>query len=97
MCIFCIKKVFSTYALMLLITPSILFSQDAVLKDIFDPGMISVRDEEMIVVEGPTVYVFSLPDVSMKLSFGKKGQGPGEMTSFPYIYNRAIPLPWDMS
>jgi hypothetical protein len=77
----------------LLGTLSTLFSQEAVLKDIFDPGMITVQDEEMIVVEGPTVYVFSLPQISLKLSFGQKGQGPGEMTSFPYIYNRSIPTP----
>jgi hypothetical protein len=64
-----------------------------VLEDIFEPGMISVQDTEMVVVEGPTVYVFSLPDVSLKLSFGKLGQGPGEMSSMPYIYNRSIPLP----
>lgn len=78
---------------MLMGTPTTLFSQEAVLNDIFDPGMITVQDEEMIVVEGPIIYVFSLPEISIKLSFGKQEQGPGEMSDLPYIDNRAISLP----
>jgi hypothetical protein len=73
--------------------PLTLLSQETVLTNIYDPGMITVSKKEMIVVDGPTVYVFSLPEVSPKLSFGKKGQGPGEMSSSPYLYNRSIPCP----
>ena len=82
-----------SFFLFLLMIPLTVLSQEAVLENIFDPGMITVQEREMIVVEGPTVYVFSLPEVSQKLSFGKKGQGPGEMSSLPYIYNRSIPCP----
>ena len=75
-----------------LVMPIFMTSQETVLKNVFDPGMIHVQEEELILVDGATVFVFSLPDVSPKLSFGKKGQGPGEMTSTPYIYNSAIPF-----
>jgi hypothetical protein len=78
--------------LLLLVTPMFMNSQEAVLKDVFNPGMIHVQEGEAILVEDATVFVFSLPDVSLKLSFGKKGQGPGEMTASPYIYNRSVPL-----
>ena len=49
--------------------PSTLNSQEPVLKDIFDPSMIKVQDEELIVVEGATVHIFSLPEISFKISF----------------------------
>ena len=78
---------------MFLVIPLTMIAQEKVLKEIFDPGMIKVHNKELMVVEGAVIYIFSLPDVSYKISFGKKGEGPGEMTSFPYIYNRSISLP----
>ena len=78
--------------LLFLVTPRFINSQEAILKDVFNPGMIHVQEGEVILVEDATVFVFSLPDVSLKRSFGKKGQGPGEMTASPYIFNRSIPI-----
>jgi hypothetical protein len=49
-------------------------SQEAVLRGVFDPGMIHVEANEVILVEDATVFVFSLPDVTLRLSFGKKGK-----------------------
>ena len=90
---YAIKKTAPLFFILIsLVTPRFMYSQEAVLKDVFNPGTIHVQDGEAILVEDATVFVFSLPDVSLKLSFGKKGRGPGEMTASPYLYNRSIPI-----
>lgn len=86
------KTILLAFMPVFMMTPLSMISQETVLKDVFNPGTIHVQDGEAVLVEGATVFVFSLPDVSLTLSFGKKGQGPGEMTASPYLFNRSIPI-----
>ncbi|MCP4154658.1 MAG: hypothetical protein GY757_43445 [bacterium] len=49
------------------------------LEDVFKPGMLEVSGNELYVVEGAKVSVFSLKDYSLLRTFGKEGEGPGEL------------------
>jgi hypothetical protein len=55
----------------------------SVLSEPQKPGMIEVNDRELFVVDGVTVYVYSLKDHRLVRKFGKRGEGPGEMIPDP--------------
>ncbi|NOR14591.1 MAG: hypothetical protein GQ544_02690 [Candidatus Aminicenantes bacterium] len=84
-----------TFFLIFILTTIFLIkaTQETVLESIYAPGMIKVNGEEMIVVEGATIYIYSLPDLQQKMSFGQKGEGPGEMMSYPFFFNTVVALP----
>jgi hypothetical protein len=51
----------------------------AVLSEPQKPGMIDANEHELFVVDGVTVYVYSLKDYRLVRQFGKRGEGPGEL------------------
>ena len=53
-----------------------------VLGEIVNPSRVYVDGGELFVVDFPKVYIYSLADFSLKGSFGKEGEGPGEMRGF---------------
>ena len=59
--------------------PPIVHAQTRILPDIYNPEMITVSGSDLIVVEDATISVFTLPDLQLRTSFGRKGEGPGEM------------------
>jgi hypothetical protein len=44
-------------------------------------------DNELFVVEGATVFVYSIKDLSLTRKFGRKGEGPGELKIIPFKFN----------
>jgi hypothetical protein len=58
-----------------------------VLTDILTPEMIEVSDNEIYVVEGSTIFMYSLKDLSFIRKFGQKGEGPGELKVNPGVSN----------
>ncbi len=50
----------------------------ATLNEVMKPTLIEIDNENLYVVEGTTVYVYSLKDFSLIKKFGKKGEGPAE-------------------
>ncbi len=49
------------------------------LKEVLVPEMIQVSGDELYVLEGATIYVYSLKDLKLLRKFGQKGEGPGEL------------------
>ena len=58
------------------------------LKEVMKPDNITVQGDELYVVEGATIYIYSLKDLKLTRKFGKKGEGPGELLVVPGIPNK---------
>jgi hypothetical protein len=59
---------------------SVLLSAEkaAPLPELMKPGQIKADKNNIYVVEGATIYIYSLKDFSLRKKFGKKGEGPQE-------------------
>jgi hypothetical protein len=57
------------------------------LTGVLEPESIRVSGNELYVVEGAAIFVYSLKDLSLIRKFGKKGEGPGELKVFPFWPN----------
>ena len=45
---------------------------------------IAIDDNQIYITEGPTVYIYSLKDMKLIKTFGRKGEGPAEFKIHPY-------------
>jgi hypothetical protein len=54
-----------------------------VLDEITNPEMIKVAGDNLYVLEGPVVHIYSLKENKLLHSFGKRGEGPGELMLNP--------------
>jgi len=62
------------------------------LPEIGRPELLEISGEYLFLVEGATVYQYRLENFSFVRSFGKAGEGPGELKVVPSIVNYLIPL-----
>lgn len=80
-------------AIPLLITLSICAASVAfpsnmgVLKGVSQPSSLAVSGNEVFILEGATVSVFSLEELRLIRTFGREGQGPGEIEVIPWLSN----------
>ena len=58
------------------------------LPDLMKPESIMVQENDLYVVEGATIHVYSIADLKPRRTFGKQGQGPGELTVGPGYSNK---------
>jgi len=65
-----------------------------VLTQVLTPEMIEVSDKEIYIVEGSSIFMYSLKDLSFIRKFGKSGEGPGELKVNPSITNILV-IPGD--
>lgn len=80
------KKVMFLVILSLLMVSFVLAANLGTLEEVLVPEMIRVSGNELYVLEGAAIYVYSLKDLTLLRKFGKKGEGPGElkiMAAFP--------------
>jgi|GEM_PF-343331 len=49
-----------------------------ILTGVFKPGMMKVCGDELLVVEGHRILIYSLDELRLKRVIGKQGEGPGE-------------------
>lgn len=56
-----------------------------VLTEIKNPRTMTVDNRQLYVAENATVYIYSLPELKLIKSFGRKGQGPQEFQTLPHI------------
>jgi hypothetical protein len=54
-----------------------------IVPEVLKPEMIRVHGNELFVVEGAHIFIFSIKDLSLKKKFGKAGEGPGELRIVP--------------
>jgi len=64
-----------------------------VLPGVFEPEAIRVSGDELFVVEGPTILVYSLNDARLIRKIGGPGEGPGEFKPADFWYNTVTVLP----
>lgn len=80
------KKILFLVILSLLLLASFVWAENlGTLEGVLVPEMIQVTGDELYVLEGATIYVYSLKDLTLLRKFGQKGEGPGElkiMTAF---------------
>jgi hypothetical protein len=74
-----------TFIIMALILTLVLGAQTKItpLPDLKKPGSFYMDDTRMYVVEGVSVYIYSLKDLKLVKKFGKQGEGPREMMLSP--------------
>jgi hypothetical protein len=78
-----------TFLLFFVLLGSLLFPVKlGTLAELIDPDNITLYNDELYVVQGPTIFVYSLKDMQFIRKFGKKGQGPGELMAIPGTPNR---------
>lgn len=53
------------------------------LPDVVNPKALYFDDKQMYIVEGTTIYIYSLADFKLIRKFGKKGEGPEEFLLDP--------------
>jgi hypothetical protein len=87
-------KTFILVIILLILTnfgfPGIVSSLPEVLK----PDNITVYENELYVVEGAEISVYSLENLKLIRKFGKKGEGPGELQVYPnFFYNKVSVFP----
>ncbi|MGD2085065.1 MAG: hypothetical protein PVH61_02680 [Candidatus Aminicenantes bacterium] len=74
--------------LLIVMVGSLAFAEKlGVLTEVLTPEMIEVSDNEIYVVEGATIFMYSLRDLSFIRKFGKSGEGPGELKVNPSVTN----------
>lgn len=71
------KTIFFLIVLLLFMS-DVYASKIVSLPDIFEPSSIVVYNNQIYIVEGTTIYIYSLEDFTLKKKFGRKGEGPQE-------------------
>jgi hypothetical protein len=61
--------------------------------EVMKPDNITISENELYIVEGSEISIYSLKDLKLIQKFGKKGEGPGEFISLPNFYNKIIVFP----
>lgn len=80
-------KTFLIIALLLLMV-SLGFSKNlGVIPEVLKPENIEVDGNEIFVVEGATIFIFSTENLKLIKKIGKKGEGPGELKVTPFLSN----------
>ncbi|MCP5107041.1 MAG: hypothetical protein GY950_26890 [bacterium] len=77
-----IKKI-GFLVLVLVLAGSLFSAKKGVLADVLKPDNIAIYGNELFVVEGATIYFYSLDNLTLTRKFGKRGEGPGELTTIP--------------
>ena len=79
------KALFSIF--LILISPALVLPVEnlGVLAGVLKPSVIDIQKDRLFVMDTEQVRIFSLNDLSLIKSFGKKGEGPGEYKIHPDI------------
>ena len=86
-------KNLSIFVLLLLFSSLVFPSRVGSLPEVLRPDNITIYDNELYVVEGAEISIYSLKDLSLKREFGKKGEGPGELKIVPGFLNKVAVFP----
>ena len=72
--------------IVLLFTSSLMYGEKvAVLEEISRPASIAVDNTQLYVVEGTTIFIYSLKNYKLIKKFGKAGEGPMEFRQFATV------------
>ncbi|UCH95537.1 MAG: hypothetical protein JSV88_01455 [Candidatus Aminicenantes bacterium] len=79
------KKKILSFFLLLLLAISVFAVEVSELPELGRPNFIQVDGDELFVTDQYTVFIYSLNPVRLKNKFGRKGEGPGEFTTWPFV------------
>jgi hypothetical protein len=82
-----IKKI-QIFVLIMLLTGYLFSDKVGTLPEVMKPDNITIFGNELYIVEGATIYIYSLKDLSLIRKFGKAGEGPGELRATPFFPTR---------
>jgi len=86
------KAVFFVLLVCTLLIPSITEGKVVRLPDLVKPNSISVYKNSIYITDGPSVYKYSLKDLSLERKFGKEGNGPKEFRLHSNINKGGVAL-----
>jgi len=58
-----------------------------VLTEVMNPDQLRVAGDRCYILQDEIVFIYSLKDLKLVKQFGKKGEGPGEVMTIPFISN----------
>lgn len=78
------KKIIFALILMLLVFSVVIHGEKVgVLPELMKPTFMGVDDTQLYVIEGASIYIYSLKELKVVKKFGREGQGPQEFQIFP--------------
>lgn len=86
------KKIF-VFCLLVVVAQALNGTKLGVLSDVLRPELLEVKGDKIYVVEGASFFVYSSKDLSLIRKFGRKGEGPGEVSVIPSLSNEIIAYP----
>ncbi len=86
------KKIVLMMAATIMLTITLLGNKDGILRELTRPWSISVEGERIYVVEGTSIYIYSLDDLALNKTFGRSGEGPEEFKIIPTINRGSVHL-----
>ncbi len=87
------KKIIILITIMLIMFGLIFSDRVGTLSEVMKPDNISVFQDDLYVIEGATIYIYSLKDLQLQKKIGKRGEGPGELKAIPAYPNRVTGYP----
>jgi hypothetical protein len=81
------KNKYFIFIILLFTTGLVLAENLGPLPDVLKPEMIRVSGDQLFIVQGPEIFNFSLKDMKLLRTFGRKGEGPGELKVSSIWYN----------
>jgi len=73
-----ITYIIGSIILLFILTGPLFAGEPISLGDLLRPHIIAVDDERAFIVDGITIYIYSLKDFKLIKKFGAEGEGPGE-------------------
>jgi hypothetical protein len=86
------KKMILMFVVIFMLVVSIQAEKIGVLNDVLKPETMAFKGDRIYVVEKAGFFEYSLKDLKLLNRFGKKGEGPGELSVTPGINNTIVPL-----
>lgn len=63
------------------------------LPELLKPEVMRVYQDELFVIQGASIFIYSLKDLTLKRKFAREGEGPGELKKVPNFSNNIIVYP----
>ncbi len=81
------KKTLLLLVLLLMFLFPLIGEKVGVLAEIMKPDKLAVLGDRLYCLEGASIYIYSLKDLSLIRKFGNIGEGPGELVVSPLLKN----------
>jgi len=77
-------RAITAWMVLLLCLPAWSLEGPVPIPELSRPAILLVSEGRMFILERTTIYIYSLPDLKLQKTFGRKGEGPSEFITQPY-------------